>query len=304
MIPQTVGREFDIGKVVSIQCIKDDALKNIEIKGQCFLMLIIYDGSVCFQVGSITFEAVGPCFVCFDEREEPKIVRKSGLRCDSIYFHPIFLNVNMTFEQVHSDNYEQVVLSYDMFLLKPFTDRRRYVFSLPVECRNNLKILFTRLEGELKNQYDWYWSYRSHSFFVEMMLMLERAYRIIGEDDLETFISKIKNPHLKNAVAYIENHYSENMTLESLTKAASINHSTLTRLFKDELGVTPIEYLWLYRITVAKKLLKFTMLPIKDIAVRCGFKTVQHFSRKFEAYTNDTPTAFRNMAVARRKDEF
>ena len=87
----------------------------------------------------------------------------------------------------------------------------------------------------------------------------------------------------------------------TITKAASINHSTLTQLFKEKLDMTPIEYLWHYRIIVAKKHLEFTSLQIKEISKRCGFKTIQHFSRKFEAFTNYTPTAFRDMAVAERK---
>ena len=139
---------------------------------------------------------------------------------------------------------------------------------------------------------------------MEIILMLERAYGLIGQDDSGITINKIKNPHLKNAVIFIESHYPESITLESITKAASMNHSTLTQLFKEELYMTPVEYLWQYRITVAKKHLEFTNLPIKDISIRCGFKTIQHFSRKFEAFTNNSPTAFRNMAVAERKAAF
>ena len=242
MIPKTVGREYNTEKIVSIQCIKNDTLKDIEIKDCCFLLLFIHEGSAYFQVGDIVFEATGPCFVCFDEREQPKIVLKNKLKCDAIYFQPQFLNVNMTFERIHSGDYEQLALCHDMFLLKPFTD-----------------------------------------------------------DDSDVLANKIRNPYLKNAVIYIESHYHEKITLESITKAVAINHSTLTRVFKSELGMTPIEYLWQYRITVAKKCLAFTNLPIKEIAMRCGFKTVQHFSRKFEMCTKHTPAVYRELAIAERK---
>lgn len=304
MIPQTIGREYDVGKVAPVQCIKNDMLKDIAIKDHCFLMLIIHEGTAYFQVGDMAFEAVGPCFVCFDEREQPKLVKKRGLKCDAIYFHPMFLNINMTFQLVHSGSYEQVATSHDLFLLKPFTDEKRFVFPLFEEYTDNLNRLFLRLENELKEQNDWYWSCRSRSYFMEIILMLERAYGLIGQDDSGITINKIKNPHLKNAVIFIESHYPESITLESITKAASMNHSTLTQLFKEELYMTPVEYLWQYRITVAKKHLEFTNLPIKDISIRCGFKTIQHFSRKFEAFTNNSPTAFRDMAVAERKAAF
>lgn len=59
-----------------------------------------------------------------------------------------------------------------------------------------------------------------------------------------------------------------------------------------------------YRITVAKKQLEFTSVPIKDIANMTGFKTVQHFSRVFKAQTDITPAEFRKSAVQKRKDDF
>ena len=304
MIPQTIGREYDVGKIASVQCVRNDILKDLEIKDHCFLMLIIREGTAYFQVGDIAFEAIGPCIVCFDEREQPKLIRKCGLKCDAIYFHPVFLNVNMTFNLVHSGSYEQVATRHDLFLLKPFTDEKRYVFPLLEEYANNLNRLISRLEEELRNQRDWYWSCRSRSFFMEMILILERAYGLINQDDSGASLNKIKNPHLKKAVIFIESHYHENITLENITKAASINHTTLTKLFKQELSVTPVEYLWQYRITIAKKHLEFTNLPVKDISMRCGFKTIQHFSRKFEAYTNTPPTTFRDLAVAARKAAF
>lgn len=304
MKPQTFGRSFDAGKIVPIQCVKDDTLKDLDIKDSCFLLSIIYEGTAKFQVGDSSFEAMRPCFVCFDESDAPRLLKKRGVKCDSIYFNPTFLNINMTFSRIHSGNYEHLALTHDMFLLKPFTDTIRYVFPIFDECLDNMKRLFSMIENELKEQPDWYWSCRSRSYFMEIIIMLERAYGIIGQNDSGSSINKIKNPHLKNAVIFIESHYQESISLENLAKAASLNHSTLTQLFKDELGMTPVEYLWQYRITVAKKHLEFTSLPIKDISMRCGFKTVQHFSRKFEALTNSTPTAFRDMAVAGRKAAF
>lgn len=304
MIPQTVGREFDVGKIAPVQCVKDDALNDLDIKGHCFLLLIIHEGSAYFEAEEYYFEAVGPCLVCFDERRQPKLVSQRGLKCDSVYFSPDFLNINMTFDRVHSENYEQVATSHDMFLLRPFTDEARYVYPLPQEYTDKLHGLFEGLNKELDEQRDWYWSCRSRSFFMEMILMLERAYGIIGQDDTGTPVGKLQSPHLKQAVIYIESCYSEDITLESITKAASINHSTLTQLFKKELNATPIEYLWRYRIAVAKKHLEFTNLPIVDIAARCGFKTAQHFSRKFESCTGSTPTEFREMSIARRRAAF
>ena len=304
MKPQTFGRTYNIGKMAPIQCVKNDTLRDLNIKDACFGLLIIYEGTVNFQIRDLSFEATDPCFVCFDESNSPKILRKRGVKCDSVYFEPTFLNVNMTFSRVHSGGYEQIASVHDLFLLRPFTDTARYVFPVFDELLYNLKRLFSMLENELKEQSDWYWSCRCRSYFIEMMLLLERTYGLVGQNDSAEKSNKILNPHLKKAVIYIENNYRDAISLEDVVKAASSSHSMLTQLFKNELNMTPIEYVWHHRITVAKKFLEFTNLPIKDIALRCGFKTTQHFSRRFEGHYGCNPTSFRVDAVAKRKKNF
>ena len=304
MDPQTFGRNYDVGKIVPIQCVKNDTLKDLDVKDTCFGFIMIYEGTAFFQIGDLSFETMGPCLVCFDESNSPKVLRKRGLRCDSIYFEPTFLNVNMTFSRLHSGSYEKLALIHDFFLLKPFTDNIRYVFPIFDEYLDNLKRLFSALEKELKEQPDWYWSCRSRSYFMEMMLLLERIYGLIGQNDPMENANSVLNPHLKKAVIYIENNYREAVTLEGVSKAVALSHSSLTQLFKNELEMTPIEYVWYHRIVVAKKFLAFTELPIKEIASRCGFKTTQHFSRKFEESIGCTPTTYRTVAVSGRKKSF
>ncbi len=304
MDPKTFGHSHDAGKIVPIQCVKNDTLRDLDIKDVCFGLIIVYEGTALFQVGDLSFEAMGPCIVCFDESNSPILLRKHGVKCDSVYFKPTFLNINMTFSRLHSGNYEQLALIHDFFLLKPFTDNIRYVFPVFDEYLDNLKRLFSELENELNEQTDWYWSCRSRSYFMEMMLLLERTYGLIRQNDTVEKTNRILNPHLKKAVIYIENNYRDVITLEAVAKAASLSHSSLTWLFKNELQMTPIEYVWYHRIIVAKKFLAFTELPIKDIASRCGFKTTQHFSRKFEESLGCNPTTFRKVAVSERKKSF
>ncbi len=304
MIPKTQGKKYDMTKIAQIECIQNDSLAELDIKDKCFLLLIVREGMARFEIGGRCFEAIAPCLVCFDEREQPRLIEDRTLFCDAIYFHPMFLNVNMTFEQVHSRKYEELALSHDMFLMRPFIDQKDYDFPIPEEMTGSIVSLFAKLKEELEVQRDWYWSCRSRSYFLEMILLLERIYGIIGRDEPAGPTDNLNSSHLKNAIIYIESHYGENLTLGNIARAASMNHSTLTSLFKSELHMTAIEYLWHYRLTVAKKHLEFTNLPLGDISARCGFKTVQHFSRKFKAAIGQAPGEFRESAIARRKAAF
>ena len=300
MNPQTFGRNYNTGRIAPVQCVKNDTLKDLDIKDTCFVLMILYEGTAHFQVREKTFAAMAPCFVCFDESESPKLLKKRGLKCDSVYFSPTFLNVNMTFLRVHSGNYAELAQVHDFFLLKPFTDTVRCVFPVFDEDLNNFKRLFSLLESQLQEQPDWYWSCRSRSYFMEMMLLLERTYEVVGQNAPVECSSKISNPHLQKAVIYIENNYHSAITLDDIMRAASLSRASLTQLFKNELEMTPIEYVWHHRIAIGHKFLNFTNLPIKDIALRCGFKTVQHFSRKFEETYGCNPTTFRTTVVSNR----
>lgn len=299
----TVGKQYNKGKIAYVQCIKDDALTEIDIKEQCFWLLVLTEGAVSLEVDGALLHATAPCFICFDEKSDPRFLSKHRMKCFSIYFHPMFLNVNMTFELIRSDFYGDMAHTHDMFLLKPFLDGHHII---PI-CESYLEKITSACDGmekELREHRDWYWSCRGRSYFMEVIIALERMYGIMGYGEIHATADStpaIKHPGLKDAVLYMEGHYSDDISLTDIASAGGLNHTTLTRLLKTETGLTAMEYLMRYRIKVAKKQLAFTDVPIKDIALRCGFKTVQHFSRVFKTHTGQTPAEFRSIAVQKRK---
>ncbi len=301
MTPYTVSTEFP--KAVPIVCKRNDRLNDLNIQGKCYALLILMEGSATFRIGAENVEAQAPCFVCFDEQESPMLVRKKALKCHSVYFAPTFINVNMTFDRIQGTDHTELADRHDMYLLRPFTDRSIYVFSLFEVGIEQVKRIYNNTEHYLTNQTDWYWSCRVRSYFMELLFILERAYQCMGKQDSNHANETLQSSRLKKAILYIESNYQNDVTLADITAGALLDRTTLTRLFKEELNITPIAYLWQHRIKVAKKQLEFTNLPLKEIASRCGFKTLQHFCRKFEQETGYRPTDFRNMRINKRVDE-
>ena len=302
----TVGRKYNEGKVAKIECVRNDRFQNIDIKDKCFLLIILNAGKLEFKGENERLYAAAPAFICFDETADPVLISKQKAQYTCIYFHPEFLNVNMSFEMLRKKDYGDIASTHDLFLLKPFTDKA-YVVPIAEAQLEKITQAAEFMQEELKNQRDWYWSCRGRSYFMEIIIALERMYGLIGygvthQKSDNTPI--IKNAKLRDAVLYIESRFDESITLPDIAKAAGMNHTTLTALMKEELGLTAIEYLMKYRITVAEKQLEFTSVPIKDIANMTGFKTVQHFSRVFKAQTGTTPAEFRKNAVQKRKDDF
>lgn len=301
----TVGRKYNEGKVAKIECTQNDRLQNTHIKNNCFLLIILTAGKLEFKVENEQFCTAAPAFICFDETQNPVLISKRKAQYTCIYFHPEFLNVNMSFEMLRKKDYGDIASTHDLFLLKPFTDKA-YVVPIAEAQLEKITQAAGYMQEELKNQRDWYWSCRGRSYFMEIIIALERMYGLIGygvthQKSDNTPI--IKNAKLRDAVLYIESRFDESVTLPDIAKAAGMNHTTLTALMKEELGLTAIEYLMKYRITVAKKQLEFTSVPIKDIANMTGFKTVPHFSRVFKSHTGTTPAEFRKNAVQKRKEE-
>ena len=163
MEAKTVDLKYNIGKTIPICCVENDNLRNLNIQDQCFLLLIVHEGSVSLQCGEEVVDAMGPCLLCFDERKPLKLIRRRNLCCDAVYFHPTFLNANMSFACVHSSGYEELANMHDLFLLKPFITEERLILPMLDDYQASMRFLFFKLAEELEVQSDWYWSCRSRS---------------------------------------------------------------------------------------------------------------------------------------------
>jgi len=107
---------------------------------------------------------------------------------------------------------------------------------------------------------------------------------------------KLRSAMVERVKDYVYAHLHEELTLNHLTAAASLSPAHLTRLFHSQVGQTPMEYVWQQRVKRGVELLEFTGLTVEQIALRCGFKTSYHFSRRVRAITGRPPTQIRSQA--------
>lgn len=301
----TTGKKYNTSKIANVECKKNGSLKNIDIKGECFLLIFLKSGSLTFSLNEGMSCLSAPSFICFDESENPTCIANQNAEYYCIYFHPNYLNINMSFELLRSAEYEEIANVHDMFLLKPFIDR---CLNVPI-CEsyiNSIEDACIQMEKELTQQRDWYWSCRGRSYFMVVIMALERMYDLFGYEKrqiTEDTQITVQDKRLMDALLYIESHYMDDLNLKDICNASGVNHTTLTALAKQELGSTIIEYLTEYRIMVSKKQLTFTDIPIKEVAHRTGFKRVHHFSRVFKEVTGETPAVYRKESIQNRKNQ-
>ena len=78
-----------------------------------------------------------------------------------------------------------------------------------------------------------------------------------------------------------------------MARKVHITPSRLSHLFKDELGLTIIEYLTDIRITAAKQMLENSDLMVKQIAEKVGYQEASYFTRVFKKNTGVSPAEYR-----------
>ncbi len=98
---------------------------------------------------------------------------------------------------------------------------------------------------------------------------------------------------VRQAMAYIHEHYAEPISRTSLAQYVAFSEDYLTHCFRKELGVTPITYLNRFRVSRARQLLLETTKSITEIALDVGFSDSGYFSRVFRREVGMSPEAYR-----------
>lgn len=97
-----------------------------------------------------------------------------------------------------------------------------------------------------------------------------------------------EHPAIKRVRAYLEAHYTENVSLPQLARIAGLSMFHLTRLFRQAVGLPPHAYLNQIRVFQAKKRLALGQ-PIAQVAFETGFADQSHLTRHFKRIVGVTP---------------
>lgn len=99
------------------------------------------------------------------------------------------------------------------------------------------------------------------------------------------------------AKEFISSQYMESdLSLKRVCRALSVSKSYLSAVFKEQSGMTLVEYLTEVRVEQAKVLLGSTSQKIYEVAEAVGFRDAHYFSMTFRKQTGQTPTEYRELA--------
>lgn len=95
---------------------------------------------------------------------------------------------------------------------------------------------------------------------------------------------------------YLHDNMSEQLDASEIGERFHYHPNYLNRVFKQNIGVTLHNYIVSIRIKLAKELLVTSNLSLEKIALRCGYKTLSHFSQSFKKNCGLSPKDYRNSA--------
>jgi len=101
---------------------------------------------------------------------------------------------------------------------------------------------------------------------------------------------------LRPVITYIDEHFGEKIYIETLADMITVSPDYFTKMFKDSIGKTPIDYINGIRINRALALLSESDAPINEIAEAIGFANTNYFHKIFKQYMNTSPLAYRKNA--------
>ena len=124
---------------------------------------------------------------------------------------------------------------------------------------------------------------------ADKFVLTDGEYAVLADD-----INSVKAYNIVYMVKqYVEEHISENITIETITDIIHITPNYFSSIFKRVTGESFIYYVNKQKIQKSEEFLKETNMPVSEIAEKCGFLDVKYFSRVFKKYTDMTPSEYR-----------
>ena len=268
--------------VKTIERIHDTTWSMEPNRHEYYEMVYIKRGNAVFEISGYPAE-IGPNdIIIIKPNQFHKFTVKSEPGCEFIVLNFKFVNkFDMQFSGV----------SLEFFLDFVSGKESGAFIRLKVSQKNEIINLLNRILKEKENP-DIGSELLNYLLVMELFVLISRALKMEWENSIKNKSSKLKEL-IQVAVSYIDNNYERDISLKDIAQYVFLSTSYFTRAFKEEVGISPINYLLKTRIERSKELLKDSTLKISDIALNVGFSNQQRFNDIFKKNVKMTPLKYR-----------
>ena len=121
-------------------------------------------------------------------------------------------------------------------------------------------------------------------FVIQLVAYFSAAEKQHLDEDRNSFV-------VENTIESIRQNLAGTVDFHILARDFHLSYISFRRIFKNETGLPPQQFLIRERIESAKRLLANTRLPVKQIAYKTGFQSLPYFSRLYRSTTGQNPSA-------------
>ncbi|NIG55599.1 AraC family transcriptional regulator [Chitinophaga sp. Cy-1792] len=126
----------------------------------------------------------------------------------------------------------------------------------------------------------------------ELLIRLLQS-QYLEQVSLEASQATDTNSHRANFVlSYIQDHLTEKIAIDALSRKAYLSRNIFFKWFREQFGITPVEYINRERIRMAKQLLVNSAMSIQEVSDYCGFSDANYFIRVFRKMEGITPKTY------------
>lgn len=136
------------------------------------------------------------------------------------------------------------------------------------------------------------------------LLLLTRQLILSKARHEERRRERIMDALVKEMKDYLDAHYSQKVTLEEASRTLGIKASYISRLFKQEMGISPIQYALCRKFGEAQSMLMDTELSVNEISDLLGFAGPAHFNAMFKKHVGIPPGQYRQSIEEMRAASF
>ncbi len=252
---------------------------------ETFEMVYIKSGSGVFEIGEQNVSVGSNDIVIIKPNQSHKLNVNSEGGCDFIVLYFKFMDqTEHTLSEVSLGDFINFV-----------SGRESGAFiKLKVSQKNDIIVLLNRILKEQTN--DQLGSdLLNYLMLMELFVLISRALKAEWENSIKNKSPKIKEL-MQSAIQFVHNNFEREISITDIAKYVFLSPSYFTRAFKENTGLSPMQYLLNIRIKRACELLRETDQKVGEIALSVGFSNQQRFNDMFKKQTNMTPMQYRNSA--------
>ncbi len=229
-----------------------------------------------------SFTAVLQCF--FEGKEK---------KCGVYHFNQEMSSIDLT--EVDA-SYDKLIAAMDLLAIDDVKKAHNKLLDFdtqPQEMRGAyLNYIHSKICNSLFTRYPKFNT--SDTYLYLKGLMIENISQIERIADWKAFVldyilylmELLKNQqgryaYITKAVAYINQHYREDITMATVANYVSMNYTWFSEKFKEQMGINFNDYLKRFRMEQAKRLLEMGTYKVYEVAEKSGFRDVKHFMKSF-----------------------